>query len=46
MYTSIKKKKYNVDANLDAPDNVISGNELPLLSHVLLFTNTFIFIID
>ena len=26
MYTSITKK-YNVDANLDASDNVISGNE-------------------
>ena len=26
MYTSIKKEKY-VDANLDASDNAISGNE-------------------
>ena len=26
MHTSIKNEKY-VDANLDAPDNVISGNE-------------------
>ena len=26
MYTSIKNIKY-VDANLDAPDNAISGNE-------------------
>ena len=26
MYTSIKYEKY-VDANLDSPDNTISGNE-------------------
>ena len=28
MYTSIQLK-YNVDANLDASDNVVSGNDPP-----------------
>ena len=39
MYTSIKT--YNVDANLDAPDNVTSGNK-PSLMPILVSNHTVI----